>query len=119
MIKVERTVGDDDTRSWGPPYLRDEAGSDTAESTYFLSANCGERSLTIDISHSQGQSIIRELARSCDVAIENYKVGQLKKYGLDIEALRIEKPDLIYCPISGFGQDGPLGQNHDYRTNNV
>lgn len=114
VIKIERPGGGDDTRSWGPPYLRNEEGVDTGESTYFLSANRGKRSMTIDISRPDGQALVRELARSSDVVIENYKVGQLKKYGLDFEALRAEKPDLIFCSVTGFGQDGPYAHRAGY-----
>ncbi|MDB5839016.1 MAG: CoA transferase [Herminiimonas sp.] len=114
VIKIERPGTGDDTRSWGPPYLRDANGNDTAEAAYYLAANRGKRSVTLDIASPEGQAIVRELVRNCDVVLENYKVGQLKKYGLDYESLRAEKPDLIYCSITGFGQDGPYAHRAGY-----
>ena len=114
VIKIERPGAGDDTRSWGPPYLRDAQGRDTTEAAYYLAANRGKRSLTLDIASAEGQAIVRDLAKHCDVVLENYKVGQLKKYGLDYESLRREKPDLIYCSITGFGQDGPYAQRAGY-----
>jgi formyl-CoA transferase len=114
VIKIERPGAGDDTRSWGPPYLRDAQGLDTTEAAYYLAANRGKRSLTLDIASAEGQAIVRDLVKHCDVVLENYKVGQLKKYGLDYESLRREKPDLIYCSITGFGQDGPYAQRAGY-----
>ncbi|HCE08351.1 MAG TPA: CoA transferase [Oxalobacteraceae bacterium] len=114
VIKIERPGAGDDTRSWGPPYLRDEHGHDTTEAAYYLAANRGKRSVTLDIASAEGQSIVRELVRRSDVVLENYKVGQLKKYGLDYASLRLEKPDLIYCSITGFGQDGPYAHRAGY-----
>jgi formyl-CoA transferase len=114
VIKIERPGTGDDTRSWGPPYLRDAQGRDTTEAAYYLAANRGKRSLTLDIASAEGQAIVRDLAKHCDVVLENYKVGQLKKYGLDYESLRREKPALIYCSITGFGQDGPYAQRAGY-----
>ncbi len=110
VIKIERPDTGDDTRSWGPPYLRDANGVDTTEAAYYLAANRGKRSVTLDIATAEGQAIIRDLVKHCDVVLENYKVGQLKKYGLDYESLRRDKPDLIYCSITGFGQDGPYAE---------
>lgn len=107
VIKVERPVVGDDTRHWGPPYLKDEAGSETAESAYYLSANRGKKSLTLDIGTPAGQQAIRDLVLHCDVLIENYKVGGLAKYGLDYESLAAINPRLVYCSITGFGQTGP------------
>ena len=114
VIKIERPGVGDDTRSWGPPYLRDANGHDTAEAAYYLAANRGKRSVTLDIASAEGQAIVRELVRRSDVVLENYKVGQLKKYGLDYDSLRLEKPDLIYCSITGFGQDGPYAHRAGY-----
>ena len=114
VIKVERPGAGDDTRSWGPPYLKDGAGRDTTEAAYYLAANRGKRSITLDISSPEGQQIVRELVRHCDVVLENYKVGQLKKYGLDYESLRAVKPDLIFCSVTGFGQDGPYSHRPGY-----
>ncbi len=114
VIKVERPGEGDDTRKWGPPYLKDLNGSDTTESAYYLSANRNKRSLTVDISFPEGQELIRKLAGKSDVLIENYKVGGLKKYGLDFAGLHKEFPGLIYCSISGFGQTGPKSHRPGY-----
>lgn len=114
VIKVEKPGEGDDTRHWGPPFARDQSGKDTAESAYFISINRNKRSITVDISKPEGQEIIRQLAKESDVVIENYKVGQLAKYGLDYESLRKVKPDLIYCSITGFGQFGPYSKRPGY-----
>lgn len=114
VIKIERPGAGDDTRSWGPPYLRDADGQDTTEAAYYLAANRGKRSVTLDIGSAEGQAIVRELASQSDVILENYKVGQLKKYGLDYASLKRVKPDLVYCSITGFGQDGPYAQRAGY-----
>jgi len=114
VIKVERPGEGDDTRKWGPPYLKDLNGSDTTESAYYLSANRNKRSLTVDISFPEGQELIRKLAGKSDVLIENYKVGGLKKYGLDFAGLNKEFSGLIYCSISGFGQTGPKSHRPGY-----
>jgi len=114
VIKIERPGAGDDTRAWGPPYAKDAAGHDTTEAAYYLSANRGKRSVTVDIAHPGGQALIRELARHCDVVLENFKVGQLKKYGLDYDALKAIKPDLVYCSVTGFGQDGPYAHRAGY-----
>ncbi|QQK03930.1 CoA transferase [Burkholderia anthina] len=114
VIKVERPGAGDDTRHWGPPYLKDAAGADTAEAAYYLAANRNKRSVTVDIATPEGQQIVRELAAQSDVVLENYKVGQLKKYGLDYESLRAVKPDLVYCSVTGFGQTGPYAHRAGY-----
>ncbi|MBC3869674.1 CaiB/BaiF CoA transferase family protein [Undibacterium oligocarboniphilum] len=114
VIKVERPGCGDDTRSWGPPYLRDADGNDTTEAAYYLAANRNKRSVTVDIASPEGQQIIRELAMQSDIVLENYKVGQLKKYELDYASLKQLKPDLIYCSITGFGQDGPYAHRAGY-----
>jgi len=114
VIKIERPGAGDDTRHWGPPYLKDAEGRDTSEAAYYLAANRGKRSVTLDIATPEGQEIVRRLARQSDVVLENYKVGQLKKYGLDYDSLKKEKPDLIYCSITGFGQTGPYAQRAGY-----
>ncbi|HEY4368106.1 MAG TPA: CaiB/BaiF CoA-transferase family protein [Steroidobacteraceae bacterium] len=108
VIKIERPGSGDDTRSWGPPYLKDEQGRDTQESAYFLSANRGKKSVAIDISRPEGQAVVRRLAAQCDVLLENYKAGDLQRYGLGYEALKALNPGLIYCSITGFGQTGPM-----------
>ncbi len=107
VIKIERPGAGDDTRAWGPPFLRDAQGEETRDSSYFLSANRGKRSVTVDIATPAGQAIIRDLARESDVVVENYKVGTLARYGLGYEDLRAINPLLVYCSITGFGQGGP------------
>lgn len=107
VIKVEHPRGGDDTRSWGPPYLRDAAGRDTPESAYYLSANRGKRSVAIDLSRPDGQRLVRGLAAQADVLVENFKVGGLARYGLGYPDLQPSNPRLIYASISAFGQDGP------------
>ncbi|KWE54326.1 CoA-transferase [Burkholderia ubonensis] len=114
VIKVERPGAGDDTRHWGPPYLKDANGADTAEAAYYLAANRNKRSVTVDIATPEGQQIVRELAAQSDVVLENYKVGQLKKYGLDYDSLRAVKPDLVYCSVTGFGQTGPYAHRAGY-----
>lgn len=114
VIKVERPVVGDDTRHWGPPFAKDAQGNETAESAYFICINRNKRSITVDISKPEGQEIIRELAKESDIVIENYKVDDLLKYGLDYESLRSLKPDLIYCSITGFGQTGPYAYRPGY-----
>jgi len=114
IIKVEKPGVGDDTRAWGPPYLKDGEGRDTTESAYFLSANRGKKSITIDMAQAEGQRLIRLLAMQCDVVVENFKVGALKKYGLDDATLRAENPRLVYCSITGFGQDGPYATRAGY-----
>lgn len=114
VIKLERPGAGDDTRHWGPPYLKTPDGADTREAAYYLCANRNKRSITVDIATPEGQKIVRELAATSDVVLENYKVGQLKKYGLDYESLKAIKPDLIYCSVTGFGQTGPLAERAGY-----
>lgn len=113
IIKIERPEKGDDTRGWGPPYVEDVDG-DAVESAYFLSTNRGKKSLAIDISSVAGQQIIRKLAEKADIVIENFKVGGLKKYGLDYDSLKSINQKLIYCSITGFGQDGPDAQSPGY-----
>ena len=114
VIKIERPGSGDDTRSWGPPFLKDKDGKDTREAAYFLSVNRGKKSVTLDISAAQGQRIARELAAKSDVLIENYKVGGLAKYGLAYEDLKKINPRIIYCSITGFGQSGPSAHRPGY-----
>jgi formyl-CoA transferase len=114
VIKVERPGRGDDTREWGPPYVKDAQGRDTTESTYFTGANRGKKSVTIDISRPDGQRLIRMLAQKSDVLVENYKVGDLARHGLDYASLRKIHPGLIYCSITGFGQSGPYAQRAGY-----
>ena len=114
VIKVERPKSGDDTRHWGPPFAKDPLGKDTSESAYYISINRNKKSITLDISTPEGQEIVRGLVEQSDVVIENYKVGQLAKYGLDYESLRAIKPNLIYCSITGFGQTGPYQHRAGY-----
>jgi crotonobetainyl-CoA:carnitine CoA-transferase CaiB-like acyl-CoA transferase len=114
VIKIERPGAGDDTRAWGPPYARDADGNNTTEAAYYLAANRGKRSVTVDIASPDGQALIRELAAHCDVVLENFKVGHLKRYGLDYDTLKAIKPDLVYCSITGFGQDGPYAHRAGY-----
>ncbi|ALK09892.1 CaiB/BaiF CoA transferase family protein [Blastochloris viridis] len=114
VIKIERPGEGDDTRHWGPPFLCDAAGNDTGESAYFIAANRGKQSLAVDFTHPEGQALIRRLAAQCDVVLENFKVGGLAKYGLDYPSLRAVRPNLVYCSITGFGQDGPLASRAGY-----
>ena len=114
VIKVERPQKGDDTRHWGPPYLKDAAGNDTSEAAYYLSANRGKQSITVDITQPAGQELIKKLASQCDILLENYKVGGLKKYGLDYEAIKAVNPRIIYCSITGFGQSGPYANRAGY-----
>ena len=114
VIKIERPVAGDDTRHWGPPYLKTPDGADTREAAYYLCANRNKRSVTVDIATPEGQQIVRELARTSDVVLENYKVGQLAKYGLDYASLKAVKPDIVYCSVTGFGQTGPFAERAGY-----
>ncbi len=114
VIKVERPGSGDDTRSWGPPYLTDADGNTTTEAAYFLGINRSKRSITIDISQPRGQALIRRMAEQSDVIVENYKVGTLARYGLDYESMRKINPRIIYCSITGFGQDGPYADRPAY-----
>lgn len=114
VIKVERPGNGDDTRSWGPPFLKDPAGENTSEAAYYLSANRNKQSVTIDFTRPQGQKLVRELAARSDILIENFKVGGLAAYGLDYEALKAINPRLIYCSITGFGQSGPYARRAGY-----
>lgn len=114
VIKIEKPGDGDDTRAWGPPFLKDSEGKDTRESAYFLSANRGKRSVAIDITKPEGQELVRELAAQCDVVLENFKVGGLEKYRLDYASIRACKPDIIYCSITGFGQSGPYAPRAGY-----
>ena len=114
VIKVERPIVGDDTRHWGPPFAKDANGNETDESAYFICINRNKRSITVDISKLEGQELIRQLVAESDVVIENYKVGDLVKYGLDYESLCKIKSDLIYCSITGFGQTGPYAHRPGY-----
>ena len=114
VIKVEKPGSGDDTRGWGPPWLADGAGRPTTDAAYFLCTNRNKRSLTVDMTLPEGQAILRELAARCDVVLENFKVGGLKAYGLDYASLAAVNPRLVYCSITGFGQDGPYAARAGY-----
>jgi len=107
VIKVERPLKGDDSRTYAPPYLKDDQGKETRESAYFCAANRGKKSITVNISKPEGQQLVRELAKQCDVLVENYKVGDLARYGLGYDDLKKDNPGLIYCSVTGFGQTGP------------
>jgi crotonobetainyl-CoA:carnitine CoA-transferase CaiB-like acyl-CoA transferase len=114
VIKVERPGTGDDTRTWGPPFLKDREGRDTAEAAYYLGTNRNKRSITCDISRPDGQALIRALAAHCHVFVENYKVGDMARYGLDYPSLRAINPRLVYCSVTGFGQTGPYSARAGY-----
>jgi crotonobetainyl-CoA:carnitine CoA-transferase CaiB-like acyl-CoA transferase len=114
VIKVERPGAGDDTRGWGPPFLKTRDGADTEDSAYYLAANRGKRSIAVDLASEAGREIVRDLAAVSDVVLENYKVGALKKHGLDYESLRAVNPRLVYCSITGFGQTGPWSHRAGY-----
>ena len=107
IVKVERPGKGDDTRAWGPPYVRDADGVETNESAYYMAANRNKRSIALDISTPEGADTIRQLAAKCDILVENFKTGGLKKYGLDYASIKAINPSVIYCSITGFGQTGP------------
>ena len=118
VIKIERPlkdgVGGDDTRTWGPPFLQDANGKDTSEAAYYLGTNRNKRSVACDIATPQGQQTIRSLVMHCDVFVENFKVGDMARYGLDYASLQKIKPSLVYCSITGFGQTGPYKDRAGY-----
>lgn len=114
VIKIERPGTGDDTRGWGPPFLKDRAGQDTAEAAYYLGTNRNKRSVTCDIARPEGQALVRELARHCDVFVENFKVGDMARYGLDYASLRAVNPRIVYCSVTGFGQTGPYRERAGY-----
>jgi crotonobetainyl-CoA:carnitine CoA-transferase CaiB-like acyl-CoA transferase len=114
VIKIERPGGGDDARAFGPPYLVDPQGRENNNNSFYLCANRNKKSVTVNIATAEGQQIIRELARSCDVMMENYKVGDLKRYKLDYEAIKAVNPGIIYCSVTGFGQTGPYAPRAGY-----
>ncbi len=114
VIKIERPKVGDDTRSWGPPWMKDDSGQDTQEAAYYQSTNRNKLSVAIDIANPDGQELIKALIQDTDVVIENYKAGSLKKYGLDYESLSAINPKLVYCSITGFGQTGPRAEEPGY-----
>ena len=114
VIKVERPGAGDDTRAWGPPFLKDKNGENSKESGYYLGVNRGKKSITIDISKPRGQDIIKALAKDADIILENYKVGTLGRYQLDYDSIRKINEKIIYCSITGFGQTGPKSHQLAY-----
>jgi formyl-CoA transferase len=114
VIKIEKPGSGDDTRSWGPPFLKDTQGHDTGEAAYYLACNRGKKSVAVDFTQSEGQAIVRDLARGADIVVENFKVGGLKKYRLDYPSLAAINPRLVYCSITGFGQTGPYRERAGY-----
>jgi crotonobetainyl-CoA:carnitine CoA-transferase CaiB-like acyl-CoA transferase len=114
VIKVERPGKGDDSRGYAPPFLKDPQGRDTRESAYFCAANRGKKSITVNLTQSEGQRIVRELAKKSDVLLENYKVGDLARYGLGYEDLKPLNPGIIYCSVTGFGQTGPYRDRPGY-----
>jgi crotonobetainyl-CoA:carnitine CoA-transferase CaiB-like acyl-CoA transferase len=114
VIKVERPRSGDDSRGYGPPWIKDGSGKDTSEAAYFMAANRGKKSITVNLTHAEGQRVVRELAKQCDVLIENYKYGDLERYGLGYRQLSQLNPRLVYCSITGFGQTGPDREKPGY-----
>jgi len=114
VVKIERPGSGDDTRAWGPPYLKDAAGRDTSEAAYYLCCNRGKLSVAVDFTHPDGRRIVIDLARQADVLVENFKVGGLAKYGLDYASVAAVNPRLVYASITGFGQDGPYADRAGY-----
>jgi len=114
VIKVERPGAGDDTRHWGPPFLKDADGNDTTQATYFTACNRNKRAITLDIAQPEGQALIRQMVASSDILVENFKVGGLAQYGLDYDSLKAINPRLIYCSVTGFGQTGPYAERAGY-----
>ena len=114
VIKVERPGSGDDTRGWGPPFLKDRTGADTAEAAYYLGTNRNKRSVAVDIGTPRGQALIRQLVLQSDVFVENFKVGDMARFGLDAAALCALNPRLVYCSVTGFGQTGPYRERAGY-----
>lgn len=114
VIKIERPGAGDDTRGWGPPFLKDTEGKDTAEAAYYLGTNRNKRSVTCDIAQPAGQALVRDLVVQCDVFVENFKVGDMARYGLDYASLKQINPRLVYCSVTGFGQTGPYRERAGY-----
>jgi len=114
VIKIERPGTGDDTRTWGPPFLKNDDGVETHEAAYYLGANRNKRSVTCDIAQPAGQALIRALVTHCDVFVENFKVGDMARYGLDYASLKLLNPRLVYCSVTGFGQNGPYAERAGY-----
>ncbi|MNQ07019.1 Succinyl-CoA:(R)-benzylsuccinate CoA-transferase subunit BbsF [compost metagenome] len=114
VVKIERPGVGDDTRTWGPPFVKDANGHDTDQASYFTSCNRNKRSVTIDMATPEGQTLLQQMAAQADIVVENFKTGGLKQYGLDQESLRAANPRLIYCSVTGFGHDGPYAERAGY-----
>ncbi|RQO42819.1 CoA transferase [Variovorax sp. KBW07] len=114
VVKIERPGVGDDTRTWGPPFIKDANGNDTDQASYFTSCNRNKRSVTIDMATPEGQALLKQMAAQADIVVENFKTGGLKQYGLDQESLRAANPRLIYCSVTGFGHDGPYAERAGY-----
>jgi formyl-CoA transferase len=114
VVKIERPGVGDDTRTWGPPFVKDADGNDTDQASYFTACNRNKRSVTIDMATPDGQALLRQMAAQADIVVENFKTGGLKQYGLDQESLRAANPRLIYCSVTGFGHDGPYAERAGY-----
>ncbi|MEJ1163174.1 CaiB/BaiF CoA-transferase family protein [Variovorax sp. CCNWLW186] len=114
VIKIERPGVGDDTRTWGPPFIKDANGNDTDQASYFTACNRNKRSVTVDMATPDGQALLQQMAAQADIVVENFKTGGLKQYGLDHESLRAVNPRLIYCSVTGFGHDGPYAERAGY-----
>lgn len=114
VIKIERPGVGDDTRTWGPPFIKDANGNDTDQASYFTACNRNKRSVTVDMATAEGQALLQQMAAQADIVVENFKTGGLKQYGLDHESLRAANPRLIYCSVTGFGHDGPYAERAGY-----
>ena len=114
VVKIERPGVGDDTRTWGPPFIKDADGNDTDQASYFTACNRNKRSVTIDMATLEGQALLQQMAAQADIVVENFKTGGLKQYGLDQESLRAANPRLIYCSVTGFGHDGPYAERAGY-----
>jgi len=114
VIKIERPGVGDDTRTWGPPFIKDADGNDTDQASYFTACNRNKRSVTVDMAPADGQALLKQMAAQADIVVENFKTGGLKQYGLDQESLRAANPRLIYCSVTGFGHDGPYAERAGY-----
>src|SRR2546430_15739114 len=114
VIKIERPGGGDDARAFGPPYLVDPDGKEKNNNSFYLCANRNKKSVTVNIASAEGQDIVRELAKSCDVMMENYKVGDLKRYGLDYESIKAINPGIVYCSVTAFGHTWPYAPSAVY-----
>ncbi|WPH20678.1 CaiB/BaiF CoA transferase family protein [Variovorax paradoxus] len=114
VIKIERPGVGDDTRTWGPPFIKDADGNDTDQASYFTACNRNKRSVTVDMATPDGQALLKQMAAQADIVVENFKTGGLKQYGLDHESLRAANPRLVYCSVTGFGHDGPYAERAGY-----